>query len=196
MLNQHAIATQHIGDVFAPGKLNPAYHAPLVNELTRFAKEAGIAPRDISGADYYLTEFEIDYLKSFKRLAQEGTAGLLYSGLHDPPVQARMKSAVGAMLRNYLSARFLFRDELVHELWDRRRTPRADMIAVPDLTVDGLPDAPKRAVAAWLMRRVSRGEQTLIGAPNKKLLMQLFGADAPYVSKHFKELIGVTDAAA
>jgi hypothetical protein len=196
MLNQYAIAHQQIGDVFAPGKLCPRYHAPLVNELTRFCREAGISPRDVSGADYHLTDFEIAYLKQYNKRVAEGGAGLLYVGAHDPAVQARMKSVCGAMLRNYKSARLMFRDELVHELWDLKRQPRFDLMAVPDLAVNGLPDAPKRAVAAWLMRRMSRGEQTLIGVTSKKVLTDLFGPDNAYLLSHFDTLHGVMDHAA
>lgn len=196
MLNHYAIAHQHLGDVFKPGKLDPVYHAPLVNELTRFSTEAGISPRDVSGADYALQDFEKNYLRHFRRLPETGTAGILYVGAHEPPVQARMKSMCGALLRNYLSARFMLRDELVYELWDRKRHPKFDLIAVPDLVVAGLPDAPKRAVAAWLTRRISRGEQTAIGVPNQKALKDLFGADASYMAKHFQTLTGVAEAAA
>lgn len=196
MLNQYAIAHQQIGDVFAPGKLDPAYHAPLVNELTRFCEEAGVNPRDVSGADYHLTEFEIEYLKSFHRARANGKAGVLYIGQHNPPVQARMKSVCGALLRNYRSARFMFRDELVHELWDRKRHPRFDMVAIPDFAVDGLNDAPKRAVAAWLSRRISRGEQLAIGVPTKKVFNDLLGSDAPFILQHFEVATGITQHAA
>jgi hypothetical protein len=195
MLNKYAIAQQQIGDVFAPGKLHPQAHAPLVNELTRFASEAGINPRDVSGADYHLTEFERDYLQGFRTAGAEGRAGLLYIGQHSPPVQARMKSACGAILRNYLSARLMFRDELVHELWDLKRQPRYDLIAVPDLAVEGLAEAPKRAVAAWLTRRLSRGDQTAICVPNKKVLTDLLGPDGTYLIAHFQTLTGVTQNA-
>lgn len=193
MLNQYAIDQQHLGDVFAPGKLDPGYHAPLINDLTRFAKEAGVTPRDVSGADYAITDFERDYLLRFNEHSGEGVSGVLYVGSHNPPVQARMRSMAGAMLRNYMSARFMLRDELVHELWDRKRHPKFDLILVPDLAVDGLNDAPKRAVAAWLTRRMSRGEQTAIGVPSKKVLIDLFGPDSVYVTSHFKSLAGATD---
>ena len=190
MLNQHAITQQQIGDVFAPGKLDPRFHAPLVNELTRFSSEAGISPRDVSGADYHLTDFEVSYLKHFRVHAAQGKAGLLYIGVHSPPVQARMKSVCGALLRNYISARLMFRDDLVHTLWDLKRQPKFDLIAVPDLAVDGLPDAPKRAVAAWFMRRLSRGEQTVIGVSSKKVIADLLGPDNDYLKAHFGVLDG------
>ena len=191
MLNEHAIKHQNIGDVFEYGKLDRNFHAPLVNELTRFCAEAGVNPRDVSGADYHLTDFEKTYLLSFKTAASEGRAGLLYVGQMDPSVSSRMKSTCGALLRNYVPVRMMYRDELVHELWDLKRTPRFDFIAVPDLAVSGLPDAPKRAVSAWLLRRLSRGQQTAIGVSNKKVLEDLFGGDASLITKHFKALSGV-----
>lgn len=185
MLNKHAIAHQQIGDPFAPGKLCPTVHAALVNELSRFASEAGVSPLDVTGAQYALTDFERVYFKRFRRHRAEGTAGLLYIGPADPPVTERMRSSVGALLRNYISARFMPREELVHELWDRKRYPKFDFIAVPDLSVDNLPEAPKRSVAAWLVRRITRGEQTAVGVSSKKVLTDLLGSDAAAFSKHF-----------
>lgn len=196
MLNQHAILHQQIGDVFKPGKLDPAYHAPLVNELTRFATEAGIAPRDVSGADYHLTDDEKSYLKGFRQHAANGCAGIVYVGHHNPPVQSRMRSSCGALLRNYLSARLMFRDELVHELWDKKRHPNFDFVAVPDLAVAGLAEAPKRAVGTWLLRRMSRGEQTAVGVGSKKAMLDLLGPDASALLENFRLIEGVTQNAA
>lgn len=194
-MNQTALAQQCAGDVFKYGKLDRGYHAPLVNELDRFSREAGIHPRYVSGADYALTAFEIDYLKGFRFAAANGGAGLLYVGSHEPPVQERCMSICGALLRNYISARFMLRDELVHELWDRKRYPKFDLMAVPDLAVEGLAEAPKRALAAWLVRRMSRGEQTAVGVPNHKVLKDLLGPDSAYMVTHFKVHKGVMNTA-
>lgn len=190
MLNQQALENAQLGDVFAYGKLDPVHHAKLVNELPRFAREAGITVRDISGADYALTDFEKDYLVGFNRLSATGKVGLLYIGSHDPHVYARMKSAVGALLRNYIDARFMMREILIHELFDRKRRPDATLMAVPDLTVDNLSDGPKRALKAWVADRVMQNKQTLIGVPSHKALDDLFGKDAD-ILKHFKVLTGV-----
>lgn len=196
MLNQNALTHQNLSDVFAPGKLDPGYHAPLINDLLRFCEEAGVSPRDVTGADYALTEFELHYLKHFNTTVQNGGAGLIYVGAHVPPVQPRMKSLCGAFLRNYRSARFMFRDELVYELWDRKRYPKFDIICVPDFAVNGLNDAPKRAVAAWLSRRVARGEQTALGVSTKNTFNDFLGTDAQHIMQHFSVETGVTQTAA
>ena len=186
----HALAPTGAPDPFAHGKLIPGVHNPLVKDLDRFAAEAGVHPRYVTGADYALTDFERDYLMGFRKAGYSGAAGMVYFGAHAPPVTERMKSAVGALLRNYISARFIMRDELVAELWDNRRTPKADFIAVPDFSLQGLPDAPRRAVAAWAVARMARGQQLALGFADKASFKGTFGDDAGAYMKHFAVLTG------
>lgn len=185
MLNESLIAHQHIGDPFAPGKLDRIRHAPLVNELTRFAEEAGVSPRDVTGADYHLTDFERSYLKGFRKVLETGRRGMIYIGPHTPVPLDRMRSAVGALLRNYVSGRLLSREELIFELWDLKRIPKADLICVPDLNVSELHAAQKRAVQSYLTRRVSRGQQIAISVDRKADLHELLGDGYLDILKHF-----------
>jgi len=184
-------AAYGLHDPFAPGRLEPGVHDPLVAEIERIATEAGISPGDITGRDYHLTEFETQYLLGFRRTHKTGKLGLIYIGSHDPGVTDRMRSVCGALLRNFITARLIVREELVTELFDKRRQPSADLVAVPDMSYSEAPAATRRALASWLMGRVARGKQTAFGVPNAAALKDIFGAEAPLYKKHFAVLHGV-----
>lgn len=191
MLNEHAVAHQNLGDIWAPGKLDKQKHAPLINEMTRFAQEAGISTRDISGQDEALTDFEKDYLLPFKSHKADGVLGVLYFGEHDPAVSARMKSMCGVLLRNYIGPRFLPREKLIYELWDLKQYPEFDLVCVPDITLAELSQAKRLALQSWVLHRIARGHQTALGLRSKKEWKELMGQDGPYYQPRFKTLMGV-----
>lgn len=188
----HALAPPPgLHDPFAPGKLHAGVHDPLVAEIERIAHEAGITPADITGAAYALTDFENEYLRAFRRSHKTGRLGLIYVGAHDPAVTERMRSVCGALLRNFITARMIVREELVSELFDKRRQPNADLVAVPDISYSEAPAATRRALSSWLMGRIARGKQTALGVPNKAALNDIFGVEAPTYLNHFSIEYGV-----
>jgi len=170
---------------FAPGKLRQGIHDPLIKEIDRIAHEAGITPADVTGANYCMTDAEMDYLKGFRRTGETGSLGIIYIGQHDPAVAARCRTVCGALLRNFITARLIVREELVSELFDNRRQPNADLIAVPDFAYKDAPPATRRALSSWLMGRITRGRQTMFGLPDKTALSDLFGSEAAHYTKHF-----------
>jgi len=185
-----ALAPTGVHDPFGPGKLQQGVHDQFVAELNRIAQEAGITTGDITGQHYALTPFEVEYLKDFRRSHQTGKLGVLYVGDHQPAVGDRMRSVCGAVLRNFITARFIVREELVSELFDRRRQPRADLVAVPDFTYKDAPAATRRALGSWVMGRIARGQQTALGLSDKAAIGDLFGGEAPLYLKHFDVLHG------
>lgn len=187
---QNMHQTESIGP-FAPGKLKPGVHDPLVAELDRIALEAGISTSDVTGATYHITATERDYLTAFRRAGLTGSLGIIYVGQHDPAVVDRCRSVCGALLRNFITARLIVREELVSELFDNRRQPTADLVAVPDFSYKDAPPATRRALSSWLMGRIARGRQTVIGVPDKSAIGDLFGAEAPLYTKHFVVAHGV-----
>jgi len=188
----HALApTGAAHSAFKHGKLVPGFHDPLVQELERIAAEAGITVADVTGELYHLTDFEREYLTGFRRTGKTGKLGLIYIGAHDPSVTLRERSVCGALIRNFIPARLIVREELVSELFDKRRQPDADLVAIPDLSYADAPASTRRAIGSWLMGRMARGRQTVIGVPNKAGLNDIFGAEAPAYTKHFSVLNGV-----
>lgn len=186
----HALAPPGSSDPYAPGKLRQGVHDTLIAELERIAHEAGITTGDITGATYCLTEFEAEYLTGFRRAGQTGALGIIYTGSHDPAVTERCRSICGALLRNFITARLIVREELVSELFDHRRQPNAALVAVPDFAYKDAPAATRRALASWLMGRIARGRQTILGLPDKSGITDLFGAEAPLYVQHFALLHG------
>lgn len=176
---------------FTHGKLVPGVHDPLLPEIERLASEAGITTTDVTGEAYYLTDFEREYLRGFRRTDQTGALGVIYIGAQDPGVTLRSRSICGALIRNFITARLMVREELVSELFDRRRQPNAALVAIPDLSYSDAPASTRRAIGSWLMGRMARGRQTVIGVPNKAGLNDIFGAEAPIYLKHFSVLYGV-----
>lgn len=181
----HALAPPGGHNPFAPGKLLPGVHDAIVAEIDRIALEAGITPGDVTGAAYALTQVEQDYLREFRRTHLSGKLGIIYTGQHDPAVSDRCRSICGALLRNFITARLIVREELVSELFEHRRQPSADLVAVPDFSYKDAPAATRRALASWLMGRIARGRQTVLGLPDKSGITDLFGAEAPLYLKHF-----------
>lgn len=178
-------------DPFGPHtKLVLGVHDPLVRELERVAHEAGVTPADILGTHDHLTQFEKDYLIGFRRTDVTGKLGLIYIGSHSPSVLLRSRSITGALLRNFITARLIVREELVSELFDRRRQPNADLVIVPDFSYADAPAATRRALGSWLMGRIARGRQTVLGVPNKAAISDIFGAEAPLYLQHFDTLHG------
>lgn len=194
-LYAHAIPATGGDNPFTPGKLMPGVHDPLVADLERVALEAGITVEDITGRNYSLTGFEIDYLRGFRKTGMTGAAGLIYIGAHQPSVAERQRSSCGALLRNFITARFIVREELVSELFDRRRNTRAEFVAVPDFSYRDASTATRRALASWVMGRIARGQQTSLGVPDKSALSDLFGDEAKLYLKHFAVLYGVNTPA-
>lgn len=176
---------------YAPGKLQPHIHSRLVEELERFAFEAGVNPADITGATYNLTADEIAYLKDFRTHGKTGRLGLIYVGQHSPSVMLRGRSIVGALLRNFITARFITREELVTRLFDRGGAVREDCVVVPDFHYHDAPAATKRALASFVMGRAARGLQTVMGVPSKKVLADVFGDEVELYLNHYTVLHGV-----
>lgn len=189
-VHAHALAPTGGLDPFAPGKLVPGVHDPLVAEIDRIAREAGVTPEDVTGANYAITDFEHEYLKGFRRTHKTGHLGLIYVGAHDPAVTLRCRSVCGALLRNFITARLIVREELVSELFDKRRQPNADLVAIPDFSYADAPAATRRALGSWLMGRIARGQQTVLGLSSKNGIADIFGAEAPIYLHHFAILHG------
>jgi hypothetical protein len=177
-------------DVYAAGKLNPATHFRLVEDLERIAREAGVSPRDITGQDYSLTDVEKKYLIGFKRTHLTGKLGIIYVGQHDPSVLNRSRSIVGALLRNFITARLAPREVLINSLFHNAGKVKADLVAVPDFHYADAPAATRRALSSWIMDRVARGQQTVLGVPNPKVLNELFGDAATGYMQHFEVATG------
>jgi len=181
----HSLAPPGAYNAFAPGKLRQGIHDTLIKEIDRIAHDAGITPGDVTGATYHMTDTELDYLKGFRRTEETGKLGIIYVGQHDPAVALRCRTVCGALLRNFITARLIVREELVSELFDNRRQPNADLVAVPDFAYRDAPPATRRALSSWLMGRISRGRQTVLGLPDKTAISDIFGAEAPLYTKHF-----------
>jgi len=180
-----------VADAYEPGKLVPGVHARLVEELERVAHEAGITIQDITGKQYNLTETERAYLQKFRTAGETGSLGLIYVGSHDPEVVLRGRSICGALLRNFIPAKFIPREELIEALFSSKRVPDANCVVVPDFHYGDAPVATKRALSSWLIGRTSRGKQTVLGVPHKKVLKEVFGAEANMYLNHFTVSQGV-----
>lgn len=181
---------------YAAGKLDPGVHYRLVQDLQRYATEIGITPEDITGENYHLTDFEIAYLKDFRRLRAQGKLGLVYVGAHDPSVFQRGKSICGALTRNFIESRFMPREELVEHLFKSRAELRYDLIVVPDFHYDDANAATRRALSSWLIGRMARGWQSVIGFPTQKVMQDAFGVEHVSHLKHFDVLTGYIQNAA
>lgn len=186
----HTIPPVGTDPAYAPGKLVLGVHEPLVARLEEFADKAGIPPAFITGAQYALTDFERDYLVGFRRLHHTGALGLIYSGTHSPDVLDRTRSIVGALVRNYIDARLVMRDELVTLLFNGKNGPQEPLVAVPDFHAEGIPTSAAQSLKSWLTGRMARGRQTVLGFPSVKAVDALFKPGMVGALQHFETLHG------
>ena len=171
-------------------RLLPEVHAPLVASIEEVSRRAGVTVNDVAGRDPALTDFEIGYLRAFRRVADDGECGLIYEGRHHPAVVDRCRSVVGALVRNFIDARLVPREELIGELFAGRRVD-AECVAVPDLHYEGANLATRRALNSWIAGRVARRAQTVIAVPSRKGLVESLGPDSEDYISHFRLLTGV-----
>lgn len=176
--------------IYEGSKLSPEAHSALVDSLSEIARRAGVTPNDVAGREIHLTDFERDYLLAFRRVADAGECGLVYEGRHDPSVIDRCRSAVGALVRNFIDARLVTREELVSELFAGRRVD-AELVAVPDLHYDSANAATRRALNSWLTGRAVRRAQTIVAVPSRRALTESLGPDADDYLRHYRVSTGV-----
>jgi len=190
VLDEH-IETQ-ASPIYDHGKLDPSVHAKLVLDMDRYAAEAGIQVRDITGAAYHLTPIEIEYLTEFRRTQEDGKLGIVYIGAQDPSVSQRSRSIAGALIRNFITANVIPREALLEHLFKGRIGPQGTLVAVPDFHYHDAPAATRRALSSWLMGRASRGKQTVIGVPDNKAKAEIFGSENALYLNNFKIVQGYT----
>lgn len=125
-------------DPFEFGVLHEDVHGRLVQNLTGFARAAGIAEHYIYTplADF-AGEDEIEWARGY---GHRHGGGLLYTGTFDPPHHVRMAALAGTYVRNFVDARVV---PLVRAL----KTPRDELPSV--LLIPDMHEAKEGALSKW-----------------------------------------------
>lgn len=123
--------------VFQSGLLDKTYHDRLLADLERITQLAGIPPEYVWTrlSDYCPAE-EGQWLRTIKKgphigLAFVGGKGKKFS----PPVEDKMMAMTGACLRNYIDARMMPVQEVIHAL-KADTMPWPTVLLIPNFCLD------------------------------------------------------------
>lgn len=178
-------------DPYAFGVLQKDHHAQLVADLSGYAKDAGIQPLWICKAlPSSISSAERDYLRGFRRHAEEGISGLVLHGKNTGDVEARMSAMAGALVRNFIRARVMTLGTMI-DLLAKGEMPDIAALLVPNFflsVAEGGTVAPWQvnALFDYLTYRHVSGMQTVLYVSDLSLLGKEYGmAFKSHIETHY-----------
>lgn len=174
-------------DPYASGLLKNPDHGPLVANLTRFARDAGVQPHWVwTPIEEFCSVVEQQYVDRFRCQASYGVAGLCYLGLSGAEVRNRMAAITGKLMRNFIRARVMTLSTVLETIASEGGVT-ATCLLIPNFFI---PRAEGGSLASWqarslldlLIQRQAEGLQTVISVADKMSLGKEYG-------KPFVELI-------
>ncbi len=186
-LKEHVRQNLH---VYKPGVLKVDEHYRLVLDLQSYAEKANIPALYIyTSMKNYCGEVECDWVRSLTKHAEEGIAGLVYTG-PIPHVEDRMMAIAGACLRNYIAAQVMPLQEVVERMkTNSMPVPRVLLIPNFFLKKDGGGDIPSWQVSSLLgllYARFAKGLQTVLYVQNMHNLGETYGVSfTSHITGHY-----------
>jgi hypothetical protein len=170
---------------YKSGVLHKEHHERLVANLEGFARDAGIAPHyiwtklaDTCGPD------EVDYVVKFNQhRAGVSTQGLVLTrGGPAPDPVNHMSAIAGALVRNFVRARVMTLNVVLDAL-QAGNEPEATALLIPNFFIAKSEWAGGSTVPLWrvghlydlLVRRATRGQQTIVYATSVPALAEEYG---------------------
>lgn len=119
--------------VFEEGRMDKEFHARLILDLARFSEVAGIVPDMVwSALSDYCSPEEVEWVR---RMKQDKTNGLVYTGTLEVPVEDKMMAIAGACLRNYIDARVMPVQDVITKL-KADTMPTPSVLLIPNFCID------------------------------------------------------------
>jgi hypothetical protein len=153
---------------FANGLLTRERHQRFVDNIDEYARVANIpveyvyAPMSaVCGGP------EVEWVRNFPTAAGKSLAGLAYFGKRPKDLEIRMKTIVGALLRNYVDARFMTVQTVLDDL-KHNDPPTCRALVIPNFFIG----SDKAGVQRWqmaelydlLLRRHAAGLKSVVYA--------------------------------
>lgn len=158
----------HVADPYAPGVLVKAIHDRLVANLDNYAEDAGIQPYWVcTTLPTEVPEPVRDYIKGFKRKAQDGVSGLVLTGKSPQfAVERHMSAIAGCFLRNFIAAKLMTLGSVIDRLAEHTM-PEPTCLLIPNFYLSA---GDAGTVATWqtqalhdlLTMRAVAGLQTIL----------------------------------
>lgn len=122
---------------FKSGLLDKTYHDRLLADLERITLTAGIPPEYVwTRLSDFCPGEDGGWLRSLKKCTQQGLAFVGGKGKKfTPPIEDKMMAMTGACLRNYIDARMMPVQEVIHAL-KNDTMPTPTVLFIPNFCLD------------------------------------------------------------
>jgi len=164
---------ERYAQAYASGVLVPEEHYRLVEDLDRVAADAGVLPGDVcSRLSERCHEVQVEFVREFRRWRG---VGLIYEG-NWPDLDLEARAMVGALVRNFIPARFVLAEDLVSRLFDGEEFDH-DALFIPDFAEQGarVTAARSQMVGGLIGKRLSGGLKTVLGAASMPVVQTGYG---------------------
>lgn len=151
-------------EVFKSGIMDKEYHSRLIADLENVSMVAGIPPSMVwSRLSEYCGQHEIDWVKHMR---DDQSAGMVYVGVYDVPVEDKMMAIAGALLRNHIDARMMIVQDVIAALKDGDM-PFPKVLLIPNFCLDkknggDIPTWEVSQLMGLLLSRMARGKKTIL----------------------------------
>lgn len=178
------VDSEKLKALYEAGVLDEEYHARLIQSLPLVMEQAGIPKKFILGsAKDFVPQADLEWLRSYAALREEGSAGLVYVGVEDASI--RLMALVGAFIRNYIDARFVTLQDVLEKL-KNGVDYSPSVVAMPNFfsgTGASVPSWQASQLLGWLYDRHAKEKTTLLYVSSMEELKKTYG-DAMY--QHIK----------
>lgn len=157
--------------------LHPERHKRLLADVEHILATAGVQRRFLEQS---MTAFcgpeEIEWVKGFHTLRDEGVPGLLLNGVPKP--DTRCQAIAAALLRNFIDARFMSLNHVL-ELKESGELPSPTVMLIPNLYLSSV----GKALPAWkiqilydvLLQRSAQNKPSVVYVENLNDMAKAYG---------------------
>lgn len=163
------------------GLIDPVAHDMLLADIQGVVRQAGIPERYVwTPIRDYCAEDEINYVSTLKD-PDADAIGMMYIGNIDgASVNDRMMSIAGTCLRNYINAKVMTVQDVIHALKSDSMPSNVSVLLIPNFFIgkkDGghIADWEVSALLGMLYKRQQEGKKTVIYVSDKKALEAEYG---------------------
>ena len=163
------------------GLIDPVAHEMLLADIQGVLRQANIPERFVwTPIRDYCNEDEIDYVSTLKD-SEAKAIGMVYIGnIEGASVNDRMMSIAGTCLRNYINAKVMTVQDVIHALKNDSMPSNVSVLLIPNFFI-GKKGGGKianweiSALLGMLYKRQQEGKKTILYVSNKKALEAEYG---------------------
>lgn len=174
--------------------LNPEVHARLIQDIDNVAAVAGIPQHMIwTQMNDHCSKEEVEWVKDFRKHITDGEAGLVYLDHFKTPVEIRMMSIAGALIRNYIDARVMPVQDVLNRL-KNDTMPTPTLLMIPNFFIaksagGQIPNWQISSLLGLLISRYSKGLLTALYVQDEKTIVKEYGDPiAAHIFSYYHQL--------